>query len=230
MERLETRPRLYEDAFEAIRQHIAQRRLRPGDPLPSERQLQQQLGISRASVREALRVLQSVGLVEARQGRGLFVKELDLRPLVDAFVGHLDLLDGDAATHLLELRQILELGAVELAAKLRTPDDLTAMAAILEAMRRKIARDEAVLEEDLGFHDLLVRATHNPVLEHLYSCLTPFLVAVRQDSPHHDRLIYVTCLQDHMAIYRAVSDQDAGLAMRLMQEHLVAVREQLRGD
>lgn len=226
MEPLEPGLHLYEGAFAAIRQYVVRERLRPGDPLPSERQIQQQLGISRAPVREALRVLQSVGMIEARQGKGLFVGQMDLRPMVEAFVSHLELLDLDSFEHLLGLRQILELGAVELAAKQRTDDDLAALAAILESMRQRIARQALVLEEDMGFHELLVRAAHNPLVEHLYSCLTPFLVAVREGGELTEQVIG-ECLADHTAIYEAVRGQDAALAIRLMQEHLETVRREL---
>jgi GntR family transcriptional repressor for pyruvate dehydrogenase complex len=229
MEPLEPGLRLYEGAFAAIRQYVVRERLRPGDPLPSERQIQQQLGISRAPVREALRVLQSVGMIEARQGKGLFVGQMDLRPMVDAFVSHLELLDADSFEHLLGLRQILELGAVELAAKQRTADDLARMAAILAAMRQRIDRRELVLEEDMGFHDLLVKATHNPLLEYLYACLTPFLVAVREGGELTPATLD-ECLTDHTAIYEAVRDRDAGLATLLMQEHMESVRRQLEDD
>lgn len=227
MERLEPRLRLYEGAFNAIRRYIVQKGLRPGDPLPSERQIQVQLGISRAPVREALRVLQSHGLVEARQGKGLFVKEMDLRPVVDAFVSHLDLIEPEAFDHLLELRQLLELGASELAAQRRTPEDLAVLAATLAAMRGRLERAELVLQEDLGFHDALVHAAHNPLLERLYACMTPFLVAVREKVAPTEQAL-ASSLADHTAIYQAVSDGDAGLAARLMQEHMVSVRERLK--
>jgi GntR family transcriptional repressor for pyruvate dehydrogenase complex len=229
MEPLEPGLRLYEGAFAAIRQYVVRERLRPGDPLPSERQIQQQLGISRAPVREALRVLQSVGMIEARQGKGLFVKEMDLRPMVDTFVSHLELIDTNSFEHLLGLRQILELGAADLAAKERTDDDLDRMATVLAAMRERIDRGELVLEEDLGFHDLLVQATHNPLLAYLYACLTPFLVAVREGGEPTARVLD-ECLTDHTAIYEAVRDRDAALAIRLMQDHMESVRRQLDDD
>ena len=96
-------------------------------------------------------------------------------------------------------------------------------------MRERIDREEFVLEEDLGFHELLVQATHNPLLEQLYSCLTPFLVAVREGG-EQSKQILDECLDDHTAIYEAVRDQDAGLAIRLMQEHMESVRRQLEDD
>lgn len=225
MEPLEPGPRLYEGAFEAIRQYVIRQKLKPGDLLPSERQIQQQLGISRAPVREALRVLQSVGMIEARQGKGLFVKEMTLKPMVDAFASNLELYDPDSFDHLQELRQILELGAAELAAKRRTDEDLEQMESILGSMRQRIDRQELVLEEDLGFHDLLVQASHNPLLDQLYGFLTPFLVAVRESGEQTTQILN-ECIEDHTEIYEAVRDGDAGRATRLMQEHMQSVREQ----
>jgi GntR family transcriptional repressor for pyruvate dehydrogenase complex len=226
MEPIEPGLRLYESAFAAIRQYIVSERLKPGDPLPSERQIQQQLGISRGPVREALRVLQSIGMVEARQGKGLFVKEMDPRPMVDAFLSNLSLFDTHSFDHLLGLREVLELGAAELAAKHRTADDLTAMKTLLDSMRRRIKRQELVLEEDMGFHEVLVRATHNPLLEYLYGCLTPFLVTVRDRGELSEEVVS-SCLTEHTSIYEAVRDQDAALAIRLMQEHMEYVRREV---
>jgi GntR family transcriptional repressor for pyruvate dehydrogenase complex len=226
MDPLEPGLRLYESAFAAIRQYIVRERLKPGDPLPSERLIQQQLGISRGPVREALRVLQSIGMIEARQGKGLFVKEMDPRPMVDAFLSHLSLFDTQSFNHLLGLREVLELGAAELAAKERTEDDLAAMKSLLDSMRGRIKRQKLVIEEDMGFHEALVRATHNPLLAYLYGCLTPFLVAVRERGELSDQVV-IGCLTDHTAIYEAIRDQDAGLAIRLMQEHMEYVRREV---
>jgi GntR family transcriptional repressor for pyruvate dehydrogenase complex len=226
MEPIEPGMRLYESAFVAIREYVARERLRPGDPLPSERQIQQQLGISRGPVREALRVLQNIGMIEAKQGKGLFVKEMDPRPMVDAFLSHLTLFDTDSFDHLLGLREVLELGAAELAARQRNDDDLAAMKTLFDSMRGRIERQELVLEEDMGFHDALVRAAHNPLLEYLYGCLTPFLLAVRDRGELSEEVV-IGCLNEHTAIYEAVRDQDAGLAVRLMQEHMEFVRQEV---
>jgi GntR family transcriptional repressor for pyruvate dehydrogenase complex len=224
MVRLEPRAHLYEDAYDAIRRYIVEQRLKPGDPLPSERQIHEQLGISRAPVREALRVLQNVGLIEARQGKGLFVKELDLRPLADAFAFHLSLVDRDSFGHLFELRQMLELGAAEAAALKRTDDDLTAMAAVVEAMRERLRNHEPVAEEDLRFHELIVRAAHNPLVEHLYASMAPFLANLRVMAPGDDLL--VEDVADHVAIFNAIERRDVAGTVRSMHEHMMAVRIQ----
>lgn len=224
MERIEPRTRLYEDAYDAIRQYIVDQRLKPGDPLPSERQIHEQLGISRAPVREALRVLQNVGLIEAKQGKGLFVKEMDLRPMAEAFAFHLSLMDRGSFGHLIEFRQVLELGAAEAAAIKRTDEDLAKMAAVIESMRAHLLNQEPVAEDDLLFHDLIVDAAHNPLVEHLYACLTPFLVKVRDITPGDD--VLVQDVAEHLAIFEAIKQQDVARTVRLMHEHMTAVRIQ----
>ncbi|MGN6359570.1 MAG: FadR/GntR family transcriptional regulator [Thermomicrobiales bacterium] len=228
METLANRPRRYEDAARAIRDYIVEHQLRPGDMLPSERQIQQQLGISRASVREALRVLQNMGLVEARHGKGLFVKQVDFTPLIDAYIDSLGQID-ESFLHLLQIREVLELGAAKIAARERTPDELAALAAVLAAMRQRIELGETALGEDLEFHNQLVRVAHNPLLDRLYSAITPFLLAVRERATDGGSRAadWQRAYQAHAAIFQAVSEQDAARAVGLMQDHLATVRQDL---
>lgn len=227
MERLGARPRIYEDAADAIRQYIARQRLQAGDPLPPERTIQQQLGISRASVREALRILQMTGLVEARQGKGLFVSGLDLQPAFRALIANVELLEGITFGHLLDVRRSLELGIAEQAAKNRGEDDLADMAATLRAMRERLDRGERTISEDLGFHELLVRATRNPLMRRLYASIAAFLVEIRYCVPQTEEEMAL-CFQEHTAIFRAVERRDPAESVRLMYAHLVGLGEVLR--
>lgn len=237
MERLDKRPRVSDDAAEAIRSYIVEQRLQPGDVLPSERQIQEQLGISRSTVREALRVLQMMGVVEARHGKGLFVTEINLQPMVDAYVQTIQLLDEDAFNHLLEIRESLELGAVDLAAKSRTESDIVALGAVLEQSTLRVAEGKPALAEDLEFHNVLIRSTHNPLMERLYSCIAPFLIEVREralDLPEEPpseatiRTIWGEVHREHLAIFQAIVEQDREAVVRLMHLHLVGVRDQLQ--
>jgi GntR family transcriptional repressor for pyruvate dehydrogenase complex len=236
MEPIDKRPRVAEDAAEAIRRFIVDERLMPGDMLPSERQIQQQLRISRASVREALRLLQMMGLVEARHGKGLFVIATNLQPMVDAYVNSLSLIDEDSFGHLLAVREALELGAADLAAKLRTQDDLDKLEGVLTEAASRVEEGGAALAEDLGFHDLLIAATHNPLLERLYSCIAPFLMEVRSRSLDHAeagrlrsrKAKWEEAIAHHTEIFEAVRDQDGARAVRLMHEHLRYVRLDLQ--
>jgi GntR family transcriptional repressor for pyruvate dehydrogenase complex len=228
LEPLATRPRVYEDAAEAIRQYIVQNRLRPGDPLPPERQIQQQLGISRASVREALRTLQMLGLVEARRGKGLFVKEFDLRPMFHALTSTLELIDGIAFGHLVDVRKALELELAEVAAQRRTADDISSLATSLGAMRQALAAGDFVgaLREDLHFHEILVQISRNPLFERFYSSIAAFLVDIRERSPQTVET-QTASLREHDAIFRAIRDQNPAGAVEAMRQHLAGLDEQL---
>jgi GntR family transcriptional repressor for pyruvate dehydrogenase complex len=228
LEPLATRPRVYEDAAEAIRRYIVQNRLRPGDPLPPERQIQQQLGISRASVREALRTLQMLGLVEARRGKGLFVRELDLRPMVHALTSTLDLIDGVTFGHLVDVRKALELELAEVAARRRTAGDLADLVASLAAMRQGLVRGDVAgaLREDLRFHEILVQISRNPLFERFYSSIAAFLVDIRTRSPQTVET-QAASLREHDAIYHAIRDQDPAGAVEAMRQHLAGLDEQL---
>ncbi len=233
METLTVRPRLYEDAARAIRCYITEHQLQPGDMLPSERQIQQQLGISRASVREALRVLQNMGMIEARHGKGLFVKEVDLTPLIDAYVDSLWQV-GPGFAHLLQTREVIELGAVRIVAQHCTAEELALLEEVLQSMNQRIVASESALTEDLRFHELLVDLVHNPLLTRLYSAITPFLLTVRQRSVSADNTTVDWAAHDwslayeaHKAIYTAIAAHDSAKAVALLDEHLTAVRGDL---
>jgi GntR family transcriptional repressor for pyruvate dehydrogenase complex len=228
LEPLATRPRVYEDAAEAIRRYIVENRLRPGDPLPPERQIQQQLGISRASVREALRTLQMLGLVEARRGKGLFVKELDLQPMVHALTSTLELIDGVAFGHLVDVRKALELELAEVAAQRRKAADLARLATSLTAMQQALAAGDVAgaLSEDLRFHEILVQISRNPLFERFYSSIAAFLVDIRERSPQTIET-QAASLREHDAIYHAIRDQDPAGAVEAMRQHLAGLDEQL---
>jgi GntR family transcriptional regulator, transcriptional repressor for pyruvate dehydrogenase complex len=228
LEPLTTRPRVYEDAAEAIRQYIAQNHLRPGDPLPPERQIQQQLEISRASVREALRTLQMIGLVEARRGKGLFVKKLDLQPMVRALTSNLELIDGISVGHLVDVRKALELELAEVAAMRRTAEDAARLATSLERMRQALTEGDVAmaLTQDLKFHEILVQISRNPLFERFYSSIAAFLVDIRERSPQTTET-QTASLREHDAIYRAIRDQDPAGAVDAMRMHLAGLDEQL---
>jgi DNA-binding FadR family transcriptional regulator len=125
---------------------------------------------------------------------------------------------------LIELRQMLELGAAEAAAIKRTGDDLAEMSAVIASMRGHRQNGESVAEDDLRFHDLVIRAAHNPLVEHLYASMAPFLVKLRVTEPGDDLLIQDVA--DHLGIFRAIEEQDVPRTVRLMHEHMVAVRLQ----
>lgn len=172
-------------ATERIKAYILERRLRPGDPLPTEAELCAALGVSRSSVREAVRTLAALDIVEVRHGYGTYVGRLSLSALVEglAFRGLLSP-DDDVAvfSDLVEVREALEVAmAARIVATIETasPTDLDDL---VQAMEQKAAGGETFLEEDRAFHARLMEPLGNALILQLvtafwdvYSAVAPYM-------------------------------------------------------
>ncbi|WP_181176203.1 FadR/GntR family transcriptional regulator [Mesorhizobium sp. B2-3-4] len=153
----------------------------PGDMLPREEELCAMLGVSRTSVREAVKVLSAKGLVEARRRVGVRVLSRDDWRLLDPVVlsWHPDIQnDGELVSGLVEARRIFEPAAAELAARRATGSDLAAIEAAFNSMRDSIPHDlDGVCRADLAFHRSVIAASHNVVLKGLIGMLEAALSA-----------------------------------------------------
>ena len=167
-----TRRSLVDVAVDAIRQRLEQGEWRVGERVPIEPELAALVGVSRNTVREAVRVLAASGSLEVRQGDGTYV-----RSAVDASGVAQDLCRATLREHL-EVRAMLEVEAARLAALRRTPEDLERIQAALalRGERAERRRKDVFIEHDLAFHRAVVEAAHNPALAKLY---TFFARAVR---------------------------------------------------
>lgn len=160
---------------EEIKHYILEQGLRPGDPLPTETELCDELGVSRSSVREAMRTLSSLDIVEVRHGHGTFVGGLSMSPLVSGLVFR-SVLDseGDLRTlrEVVDLRIALDMGTAEELVELHRDgpprDDLRAL---VERMREHTARGEGFAEEDGAFHRELLAGLNNTIVRQLVSAL-----------------------------------------------------------
>jgi len=159
------RSRISQQIVVQLCQMIRQGQLRPGDRLPSERELSEQLQVSRASLREALRALEIAGIVASKQGGGTYIREV----FDDGILSPLSLvLDAstDLVGNLWEVRSIFEPAVASRAALRAQPDDLTALEQIVEEQRTFLERDmpnDVWLESDRAFHVAVARASRNEV-------------------------------------------------------------------
>ncbi len=221
--------RLKEQAVRQIRRLIDDGALRPGDRLPGERQLSTRLGISRGTVREALQLLEAIGLLEIRQGEGTFVRasEADaerLRLEWRAWV----LRHRERVREMLEVREGLEALAAELAAVRQSTTGLAQMAGALDQMAAGAAGSDITLlvDADLRFHDGLLRAAENGVLRDLAGTLGRELVPERAavfDTPGRPGLSLV----EHRRIYEAVRAGNPRAAPLAAREHIRSVRRDI---
>ena len=161
---------LYQQLQSLICNYIAENKLRPDDPLPAEGDLAELFGVSRNSVREAVKSLQVLGVLISRQGSGLFVGEFSFDPIVDSLpyaivVDYRDLAD------LLEVRRTLEVGMVEQIVASRTDDQIEQLSEIIEMWKKAITKDNQAYPADLdrSFHAALVGTVQNQLVTKLLS-------------------------------------------------------------
>jgi DNA-binding FadR family transcriptional regulator len=165
---------------EEIKSYVIRNDLKPGDGLPSEGDLARQLGIGRNSVREAVKSLEVLGIVEARAGSGLFVKAFTF----DAIINNLPyglLSDVKTVRDMAEVRACLEYGLVSQVIDRLTPEQIDRLGGIVERMRHAAAAGEYAADADREFHEALYQNLENPVL---LSLLDIFWLAVSRAREH----------------------------------------------
>ncbi|KRP93678.1 HTH-type transcriptional regulator LutR [Pseudomonas fluorescens] len=203
---------LVDQALEQLRLRIAQGAWAVGERLPTEPELCAELGISRNTVREAMRVLAFSGLIEIRQGDGSY-----LRSMTDP-LGTMRALSHCTLGQAQETRQILEVEAIGLAAQRHTASDLRALRTALDTSAALYQGDlEAYISADLAFHQRLVDAAHNPALSELYQYFSAIVGAqLRQTLNLSPRRQAVFDL--HVALLDAVEQQDPERAKSLCRQ------------
>jgi GntR family transcriptional regulator, transcriptional repressor for pyruvate dehydrogenase complex len=216
--------RLYQQIADQIRDLIRNGEFVPGTRLPPERELAQQLGVSRPSVREALIALEIAGSVEVRMGAGIYV-----RGTGDQATAGL----GESPLELMQARIVLEGGLVSQACARATPDGLAAVREALAAMREAVAAGRPALDADRRFHLAVAAMAGNAVLERLVGELfterySPMSLLL---SAHADtRQTWQDALQEHERILKALEQRDALAAETAMRAHLMAGQERWAGN
>jgi GntR family transcriptional regulator, transcriptional repressor for pyruvate dehydrogenase complex len=221
--------RVSADIVEQIKRAIQQGRLTPGDQLPSERELTKQLGVSRVSVRDALRMLEAYGLIEVRVGaRGGAFVTAPAPNLVGEGMAHMLLLAAVAPSEVTELRLIFELAVLPLACERRTDDDLEELAAICDRAEATLQAGAYDVTLSAEFHTRLAEATHNTAIAlFAESFQGPLLASLRQAQRVAPEMGKAGLLE-HRAIVDAIRARDAEAARTIMSEHLERTARRVR--
>lgn len=211
---------------EKIKSLILDNKYRPGEKLPSESELGRILSVSRASVREAFRALELMGLIDVRSGSGTYVKNTDIFKLPKlSNPDFATLLESEASTMLeiLEARRIFEISIVELAAENAVPEDMNGMEEILSEMEASLDNEEGFKNADLRFHSEVARITKNRVIEVLAKSINQIF---REKFP---RTYHVICsdpklvkrvLDLHRKLLESLKAQDSKRAKACMSQHM----------
>jgi GntR family transcriptional repressor for pyruvate dehydrogenase complex len=215
---------LYEQIVQQIEDSVLKGKLKPGDQLPAERELAQQLGVSRTAVREAVKTLREKGLVEAYSGRGTFITDGTSQAARQSFDLMIKLGQPEGSPHLAELRLILEPGIAALAAVRATEENISMMREAVEVMERSQKDPAAYIEADLDFHLALAEAVANPLILSLIDSIVGLLREQRirifniEGGPQRGQV-------HHKRILAAMERRDSEMARSAMRAHLEQVRE-----
>ncbi|WP_232376420.1 FadR/GntR family transcriptional regulator [Amycolatopsis aidingensis] len=213
-----SRQRLYEQVIERLRNYVADAGLSAGDKLPAERELAQRLGVSRASVKQAIVVLEVQGLVEARHGGGTYLVRdtLDIEPVERLVERRRRLPD------VLEAREALETKLAELAAERRTEADLADLRSALDHMRAEIEAGDHGVEGDRRFHAAVTAAAHSSLLAEFMQSIAEQVTESRTESLRQPGRPSRS-LGQHVAILDAIAAGEPKQAAAAMRRHLRTV-------
>ncbi|CAL9326508.1 FadR/GntR family transcriptional regulator [Streptomyces olindensis] len=217
---------LTDEAMDKIKAMIVAGELAPGSRLPKEEILAAQLGLSRNSLREAVRALTAMRILVSRQGDGTYVSSLEPHLLLETLSFAADVSQGRAALQLLQVRRLLEPQATGLAAAMLQPHDLQELRDILDRCR-SAATVEDFVAHDIAFHLRIVEAVGNPVLSMLLEVLSTRTQRVRIVRGSRTRDALDSAHQDHEEILRALQARDALLAVSAATVHITAVEQWL---
>lgn len=221
--------KVYEQVVERIKKMIEEGELKIGDKLPTERAMAEELNVSRASIREAIRSLEVIGLIESIQGAGNYIKndfsEILLEPLSMMFM-----LQQGSAIEIYELREVLELSTIMLSAERIKKEELQKLKELIEKFKESdIESNNVIIDKE--FHYTIVKAANNPLITNLLNVLSQvidkFITDSRKNilesSENKERLLKL-----HERVYIALENRNSLEAYTALKEHFELIKEYIK--
>jgi len=219
VKRISTVERIVENLINLIKK----RSLHVGDKLPSERQLCEIIGVSRPILREALKALQVMNIIDIRQGAGAYVKSLEPEDVVE----HLDIvfhLDSSLYRDLYEARKVLEAALAGMAAQNISESEIEAITENVRQAAINIGDEQIFLERDLELHEMIMRAAGNRVIPIFMQSINKLSMLLRKQS-NNQPFIRKNTMRDHKLIIKALKSRSPAGAARAMEQHIANVEK-----
>lgn len=216
-----------DQAIERIKEMIVSGELAPGDRLPPEKELSERLGLSRNSLREAVKALEVSRVLDVRRGDGTYVTSLEPRLLLEAISFVIDLHDSRALLEIFAVRRALEAEATAIAAQRATAEDVATLTASIESVAGG-SDIEALVEHDVMFHRHIIQLAGNQYLASLLEGLTSATLRARLWRGLTQEGAIERTLTEHRAITAAVEAGDVSLARSLATVHVAGVEAWVR--
>ena len=212
---------LYQSVQEEIKSYILKHHLVPGDAIPTEHELAQQLAVSRNSVREAVKSLEALGILESRAGSGLYVRSFSFDSILNNLPYGL-LFDFKVLTDLLEVRMHIETGMMKRVSEQVTQSQLNELQRVLDHMRVEAEQGVYAEEDDRIFHQILYHNVDNDVLSRV---LDIFWLVLRraQDTADIPLAVPIDVYERHAAIARCLGERDVVALTEAMQRHYIGI-------
>lgn len=201
------------DQFETL---ISEGTLKPGEKLPPETKLAEELSVSRPALREALRALELVGVIQKKSGDGTYISE----DIASESVKFMFLMRKNETHKLFEARKVLETGLAGIAAQKGSDEDIEKMQVALNGMKEYLhSSRKKFLKGDMDFHIAIIKATQNEILRGLSTPLNKLLWEGRAKKSHTLEVL-VNSIEQHEEILKAIDKHDSALASKMMLKHL----------
>ncbi|MEL5991302.1 FadR/GntR family transcriptional regulator [Microbacterium phosphatis] len=216
-----------DEAIAGIKQMIVSGQLRPGDRLPPEKELSERLGLSRSSLREAVKALEVIRVLDVRRGDGTYVTSLEPHLLLEAMSFVVDLHQDDSILEIFAVRRMLEPQATSLAARAASDEEIADIGSLLD----ELGDDpdiEQLIAHDIEFHNRIAASAGNAYLASLLESLSGRTVRARVWRAITEGGSVSRTVDEHRAILDAVARRDPELAAALMVAHVAGVEEWLR--
>lgn len=217
-------PALYTSVRDYIKQYIIEHNLKPGDSLPPEGQLVEDLGVGRSSVREAVKSLQSVGIVDVRQGNGLFVRELNFDPMLETFLFGMKF-DPATLAELLQIRIWLEVAVIGDAVAHITDDEIIRLEELLVEWEQRVRLGEEYSDLDESFHEIIYGVLNNQSLMKLFSVFWVSFTSLESEITRDADPENV--VEFHRSIVDAIKARDASLVRRQLLKHFDNIKDRI---
>lgn len=217
--------KVYDQVIEKIKNKIKYGEIKKGEKLPTEREMSESLGVSRASIREALRALEVIGLIESRQGAGNYIRSNFNNSLLEP-LSIMFMLQESSPKEMYDLRETLELQCAKLAAKNIKDNELELLTAILDRMYIASSEEES-LELDIKFHYLIAKASRNVLLINVLNVISQLVdefIRRARMKIFHEGNTKESVLLIHENLVKNLKKRDELRAYNAMKEHFELIR------
>jgi len=213
-----------ESVLKTIVELIRNGDLKPGDKLPSIQLFSEKLQVGASSVREALKQLQVMGIIEIKQGEGTFIKERVGIDSLSNYLGYLLDLKKPDILYLIEARKIIERGAVALAAERASEDEINKLGNIIQRMKEIVNNPKEFAIENVNFHLTVAKASKNPILPIIFNSVYDLFMK-EQEVVAKMLNLKSKSIESHMNIWTAIKNHNINKAIKEMEKHLNHVQK-----